>query len=193
MAIHQQFDFVANGLPRRHQPRDPFIRVALDSTAVHPPPMHLVKRRALDGAKAGIDRSARRIGKPLCAAVAGAAIEVGVQSHGVAPLAAQQAPSRHPERLAGQIPQRLVDCAPRRGPDAASVARENRRSSRHLFPQHLYLGRVRTHQPRTQLLQRGRDQAVVAALARFAQPAQPGVGVNLHEDPSASVRRRYRV
>ena len=65
--------------------------------------------------------------------------------------------------------------------------------ARHLFPQHLYLGRVRAHQPRPQLLQRGRDQAVVTALARFAQPTQPGVGVNLHEDPIAAMRRRYRM
>ena len=88
MAIDQQFDFVANGLPGRSKPRDPFVRAALDPTAIHPPPMHLVKGRALDGAKAGVNRPPRCIGKPLWAAVAGAAVEIGVQAHRIAPLAA---------------------------------------------------------------------------------------------------------
>ena len=183
VAVHQQFHSVANPLPRFGQSFHPLVRVGLHPGMVGIPPVHLVERRRLHGGETGVHRPHGRVGKPLGRAVPGPPIQIGVHPHLLSPLPPQQSPDRHLQRLAGDIPQRLIHTADRRRPHPAAASREDIARARHLLPDHLHLGRIHSPQPFRHLLQYGDHQAVVAALARFPDPLDAGVGLHLDEYP----------
>ena len=115
------------------------------------------------------------------------AVEFGsgtdVAAHPFPHPAAEQLEHRQPRRLAGDVPQGLVDAAHGAAVDHPAAPPELAEAK---LPDALDLGRIHTQQARPELAFHVRlDRQLVVLGGRLAHPLQAGIGVDLDEHPVA--------
>jgi hypothetical protein len=109
--------------------------------------------------------------------------EVRVDRNAVAGLAAQQAPYRQPDRLAEDVPQRLLDAGDRRAADHAELPEAVLAHRAHGV---LDVTWVMADHERSQILDAAHHGARLPLERRLAPPVKPVlVGLDLHEYPVA--------
>ena len=112
--------------------------------------------------------------------------EMGVGAQMVAHLAAEQAPHRHAERLAENVPQRDLDAADRRH---AFDAEAPEAVPRHDLVALLDVAGILPDQQRLEIFERADDGAGLPFERRLAPAEQAGlVGLDPHEHPVAHFR-----
>ena len=168
-----QRDRVGRRLPRSASGVDHQVDLRPVLAAQPPDAAHRVPpAEELHRGEAPVDQLAR----PLL--VEGVAVEADADAH----LAAQQVPDRPVQRLALQVPERQLDAGDGARADHAGHA-VALRGGVQLLPDPLDQERVLAHDQQLQVLDRGlHDPRPAPALA---DTVEPGVGMDLHEQPVA--------